>query len=188
MATKTRRWWSVSSPLDRPVQGSDHIAPLGDPGRVEPETVGQPVPVLGVHRHGRSLPEVPAHLGGHLEDGELAGPGREATVSPELADLGDHRHDRVGGCLGRQVVELGAVDGQLASAAAYLGARNPHQQFVEPGHRLVMCRPAGAQALHPALRTRRRALDRRRARCRVGRHHLDESTSWGGDVWPHRRS
>ena len=109
-------------------------------------------------------------------------------LSPaELADLGDHRHDRVGGCLGRQVVELGAVDGQLASAAAYLGARNPHQQVVEPGHRLVMCRPAGAQALHPAC-----GLGVERSiggvRCRVGRHHLDESTSWGGDVWPHRRS
>ena len=67
--------------VDGPVQRVDQRLPLGLVGRVHPEPVGQPVPVLGIECDRRFLPEVSAELGRDLEDDELVGPGGEPALA-----------------------------------------------------------------------------------------------------------
>lgn len=74
-------------------QGVEQLMPLRLLGRPETEHPRQPVPILGVHRYARSLPEVPADLRGDLEHHELyaqvvnlLSPRKEASL-PRIASI-----------------------------------------------------------------------------------------------------
>ena len=79
-----------------PAHSAGQFSSLCFPIRFEPEPVGHPVPVLGVHRHCRVAPEVPPDLGRYLEHDELVGPGREPALPPELAKLAENGQQGVG--------------------------------------------------------------------------------------------
>src|SRR5690242_15007460 len=52
--------------IDRPAQRGQQVPPFGLVRGVETEPGRQPVPVLGIPRHGRVAPKVPPDLGRHL--------------------------------------------------------------------------------------------------------------------------
>src|SRR5262245_8209903 len=68
-------------------QRGEQAPPLGLPRGFEPEPVRQPVPVLGVQRHGRMPPEVPPDLVRYLQDDVFVCPGGEPALAPELPEL-----------------------------------------------------------------------------------------------------
>jgi hypothetical protein len=78
---------------------------------------------------------VPADVGRHLEDDELAGPGGEPALSPELPELRGDGHHRVRRGLVGQVLELQAGDPQPRAAPPGLSLRDTQQDNVQPGHR-----------------------------------------------------
>jgi hypothetical protein len=73
--------------IDRPAQRGQQLPQLGLVRGVETEPGRQPVPVLGIPRHGRVAPKVPPDLGRHLQDDELVRPGREPALAAELPNL-----------------------------------------------------------------------------------------------------
>ena len=135
--------------IHRPAHRGEQIPPLGLLSRVEAEPAGQPVPVLGVQRHGRVAPEVPPELGRHLEDDEFAGPGGELALAAELAELAGDGQQRVRRGLVGHIVQFGAGDGQPRPAPGGLAPRDPHQQSMQPCQRRLPPRARTRPAPQP---------------------------------------
>ena len=145
MSSRPRREGALD-PLLNGVQGLPLLDLRLGTGRRRREDI----PRLRLEGHLAALPGALAELHGRLEQGELVHPRREPARSAEVVETAEHAHQGVVRRLDGDVVELVPAEmGLRRSAAPDLEARSPHEQRVEPRHRLVPLAPVGPKRAQP---------------------------------------
>ena len=137
IAMKTRRWCSVSSASTAARTAAMTVPPLRYFLGLEPEPVGQTLPVLLGQGEVAGAPEVTTELRRDLEHHELVRPGGETTLTAELPELRHDSDEGVGRGLVCEIVDLGTRGSQLGAAAVRFraqpaaasreGGRPPHR-------------------------------------------------------------
>ena len=117
--------------LHNPAHLGQDARGLRVPRWVDPEPVGQPLPLPGVKRDRRVAPVVPAELGRHLKDDEPVRPGDEPALAAEVSELGQDRKHCVAGGLVRDVIQFRAGHRGAGRPAPDLGQRDADQPGVE---------------------------------------------------------
>ena len=136
------------------MQRLDQTLPFGLVGRVHPEPVRQPVPVLRIECDRRFLPEVSAELGGNLEDDEPVSPRREPALPAKSAELAGDGQQRVGGGLMGKIIEFRAGDRMLPTPATQFAASDPQQHLVQPRQGLLPHQTGAFKGAGPVGRLR----------------------------------
>lgn len=94
-------------------------------------------------------PGLPADFDASLDDGELAGPGRETALPAEIAKPAQDRHQCIVRTLQRKVIEVSTPElGKRWPAAADLEARRPQQHGMQLGKRGLALGTGMAEPLH----------------------------------------
>ncbi len=104
--------------------------------------VGKQTPGFVADRYLAALPCSAPQCHCRLEQCEFVGPGREAAESTKGVQAGEHAHQRFGGRLVGDVVEVATAEARQGGVAArYLVSGCAKQQRMQSRDRLVAHRP-----------------------------------------------
>lgn len=144
--------WSktLGEPVNRRRKHSELLAALKALRGICRRRVGKSLPDKFIGARRLSLPGVPAHQAGDLEDDELVGARGEAAEPGELLELGQDLHHRIVGRVLSEIVELRAADRpQLRAPTRQLVVCAAQKDRMQFGNRVIAPRmPVRGCSIH----------------------------------------